>query len=35
MNDDDSPEALGWVVSDLIIALTLVGTVTALVWGWL
>lgn len=33
--NDDMPEAMGWVVSDAIAAITLVGTVAALVWGWM
>lgn len=32
---DDMPEAMGWVVCDLVTAITLVAVAAALVFGWM
>lgn len=33
--NEDMPEAMGWVVSDAIAAITLVGVIAAIVLEWL
>lgn len=33
--DEQLPEALGWCVCDCITAITLIGAVLAVVFGWL